>query len=66
MGQVNSESLVSPSIPSHTRAVAKRANCLKDNCPEKQYVSPVRMPKHECKVNIDPDNLNRLDKVRFD
>ena len=27
------------------RAVAKRANCLKDNCLGVQHVSPVKMPK---------------------
>ena len=31
--QVNREWLVSPSILSHTRWVAKRTHCLKDNCP---------------------------------
>ena len=45
MDLVNRLYLGSPSIPSHTRPVAKRTNCLEDNCPGVHHVSPVRMPK---------------------
>ena len=45
VGQVNRQWVVSPTISSNTRAVAKNANFLKENYPGVQHVSPVRMMK---------------------
>ena len=45
MGQVYREGLVSPSIPTHTRAVVKKGYGLEDNCPGVQHVPSVKMPK---------------------
>ena len=57
VAQVNREWLVSPSIPSHMRTVAKRTYCRKDNCPGVQRMSPVRMPKQGPKLWVASGNF---------